>query len=666
MLTTMDTTRPPQRAPRSPPAVAAATDRERAFRAARRHTWLVRGLRVVLPAASVVIVVAYGVTTWRLMEFGSAGIKSAGIRISTESLVMASPSYNGWAKDGARYHVRARSAKSDLAMQGPIRLDGIEADLEQTSGVTTHMTSVWGTFDQKKNELDLHERIDITATNGMTARLTRALVLVKEGRVVSQEPITFSTPTANVAAQSMVLLTKDRKATFKGDVTVRLEPAKPAAETEPRRQPTAVPVIGGQSGEPIHVTSTSLDVDDEARTAIFRERVVARQGDSRLEAPIMTIAYVGQDASAARTPALPGTGGDAQAAKLREITATGGIVMTRGGDRATAQSLAHDAVAQKTRLAGPVRITSGSDRTVTGRSAEIDHAADRIGMTGDVVIVQGKNILKGEQLSIDRPAGRSRLSGGRVTARLHPPESRGKTGEKAKGATDDGAGDGLLGRIKVEPGQPIDIVSDTLEVLDAKHTAHFAGSVSVKQGEFLLTTPSLTAHYTGQTGLTAAQPGAAANAELKKIEARNGVTLVAKDGQRVNGDWADFDPKSNFAVVGGRVVVTQGKNAVEGSKLVIDLTTGRSRFETATPAAGAPVAGRPAASPVPCAPGQTCTQRGRVRAVFYPKDLSRKKGDGPTLPTLPGRRPRPGESDQRPGASSWRSTTSPPQGAEVR
>ena len=142
------------------------------------------------------------------------------------------------------------------------------------------------------------------------------------------------------------------------------------------------------------------------------------------------------------------------------------------------------------------------------------------------------------------------------------------------------------------------------------------------------------------------------------------MVITGKDGQKVTGEWADFDPASNFATVGGRVVVTQDKNVVEGSKLIMDLTSGRTRFETASPATAAAEESS-AASALPCVPGQTCTSRPRIRAVFYPKDakkLSRPAKsakpqttaptDTPTAPT-PGTAPGVGPRSQ----SSWQSST---------
>ena len=91
----------------------------------------------------------------------------------------------------------------------------------------------------------------------------------------------------------------------------------------------------------------------------------------------------------------------------------------------------------------------------------------------------------------------------------------------------------------------------------------------------------LTASYTGAAGLGAqAKPGQKADshaaAKLTRIKAKKNVKMTSKEGQKATGDWADYDTKANTVMLGGDVIMTQGKNVVRGTKLVIDMTTGES------------------------------------------------------------------------------------------
>ncbi len=623
--------------------------RARAFATARRHSIIVRALRTLLPVFALAILVVYGATTWRLTALRTAGIKLDDIRISSDHLLMASPTYAGYGKDGSRHNVRAKSAETDLVSQKRVKLTAIEGDIVQPSGTTIELKAVRGTFEQDTGVLELHEQIDVRSTDGMAAKLTTATVYTKESRVVSNEPITADMPSGRIRAKRMELDTKQRLAAFVGDVAVRMTPqqsaAKAAGDTSSggtgasapapaKKEKPASSALGPSfsSGEPVDVTADRLDVDDNKHIAKFRTNVVARQGTSTLTAPELDAEYAGRAALPGQ-PSKSETKGQtpadqAAASRLTNLKARGGIVMTReGGDQATATTLHYDAEEQRTALAGPVVITSGTDRRATSNHAEIDHKADKLMLIGSVVLTQARNVLKGERLAVDRPGGRTRLDSpvgsGRISALLYRGEE-GRTRKSPTGAGGEQREGGAFGAFRSDPNAPVDIDAAALDFEDAKRSAHFTGSVVAKQGEFVIRTPSLTAFFTGQASLMAALPAAKSSepstpATLKKIEARNGVVVTGSDGQKVTGDWADFDPQSNFATVGGRVVAYQGKNIVEGTKLVIDLTSGKTRFEIDAPQGVKPLQA-PETSAVPCVPGQNCTSRRRIRAVFYPKD----------------------------------------------
>jgi lipopolysaccharide transport protein LptA len=628
---------------------------------------MVRTLRLALPALAIGLLGIYGVTTWRLAALRTSGVTLEDVRISNDHLMMANPKYAGAGKDGSRHAVRARSAETDLISQKIIKLTAIEGELTQLSGTKIDLTAIRGTYDQETGVLELHEQIDVRSTDGMTAKLTAATVLTKENRIISNEPITATTASGSIRARTMEMETQRRLATFTGDVAVRMTPpaATDPAPSEKEKPSTTALGPSFSSNEPVDITSDRLIVDDEKRTAMFRTNVVARQGTATLLAPELDAVYAGRSAlpGSASTDAAP----DPAASRLTNLKARGGIVMTRDTDRATATTLHYDAEIQRTVLTGPVDMTSGIDRRATSSTAEIDHKADRITLEGAVVLYQDRNILRGERLAVDRANGRARLdnpaggarSAGRITVLLYraeQPASRART----SAAPPETGESGIIGAFRADPNAPIDIEAAALDFDEARRNAHFTGNVVAQQGEFVIRTPSLTAMFQGQTSLltTAAKGGNAAGASsLKKIEARNGVVVVGKGGQKVTGDWADFDPIGNFATVGGRVVVNQGKNVVEGSKLIMDLTSGRTRFETG--GAETVATGPAPESSVPCVAGQTCTSKPRVRAIFYPKDTKRpqavrnRTAPAPASPEASGQAPAP----RGPSQSSWQSST---------
>jgi len=171
---------------------------------------------------------------------------------------------------------------------------------------------------------------------------------------------------------------------------------------------------------------------------------------------------------------------------------------------------------------------------------------------------------------------------------------------------------------------PIDIESDVLVVHDKQKYATFKGNVKAVQGTTTLRAKELNVHYVGGDNLATgakkeggeqtapatkvadAQGGGGAaakkDAQITKIEAKGDVIITSEDDQTTTSDWAIYDLPAQQVTVGGNVVLTQGKNVLKGDRLVIDLTTGESRFEnTGNPATG-----------------------GRIRALFMPKQEGAK------------------------------------------
>lgn len=659
---------------------ASPEERLQAFHKARRHTWHVRTLKLMLPAAAVLAIGLYASLVFLVVGLRPKNFDPGTMRISSENLVMENPKYDGFGKDGTRYQMRAKNAVTDLKMSGPVRLNEIDGDLIQQTGTVTKVKANWGMFDQKKNELELYEKIDIDGSTGMKARLTRATVYTKDNRVISNEPVVVDMPTGTVRGKTMVLNTKSRQVRFEGDVDVRLKPPSGKEQTTQGAKALAASPLPGlalNSGAPIDVRSETLDVDDNAKTALFRQNVIARQGEATLVAPELDAIYEGRAESA--MSGAPAT--QDQATRLKLLKARGGVTMTQKEDRATSETLDYDAVTERALLRGNVVLTSVNDRRATSSAAEFDRRADTALLTGDVVVTQGKNVMKGQRLIVEHKIGKTRIESpaqggqpaGRIAATFYRSDPKaesasGKSSAKAEAkpeASEPAAGVLPLGAaFKTDPKAPIDVEADTLDVFDQSKTAVFKGSVRAKQGEFIVRCVEMTAHYTGQSGLSAAQAQPKVDgkeaSQLTKIEARQKVVITSTDGRTATGDWADFDVKSNTAVLGGKVVVTQGKSVVEGTKLFIDMNTGQSRFEIAEGQAISAANGAAASAPANCPEGQVC--KGRIRAVFYPKDVeaAKKQKDSEPRSEAEGKT---GAPTKQPGTSSWSSTTRRP-GAE--
>ena len=580
--------------------VASAADRARAFAAARRHSLFVRFLRLAMPlTAGVLLAVYLGVlaVSWRL----SLGRFQVGaVQITADDLSMKDPSYFGVTKDGGKYRVQAKRAVVGLNQNAPIKLIDISGELMQPNATVTNLKAKHGLFDNPKGELELFDGIEISNPNGLSARLSRAMVYSKENKIVSRDPVVASTPTGSVHAAAMTIDTKTKAVAFRGAVSVRLLPGA--------QGPVA---LGRDPRQPVDIYAEELDIDDAQKTAHFRGNVVATQGDTTLKTPYLFVKYEGK--SGAGLPGVAASPGGEQG--NTRVT----FLWARNG----------------------VDITAGTDRRVTSDLADFDVVADTALFTGNVHVTQEKNVLTGGKLFVDRKAGRSRLDdgtpgGGRIAAMFYQNQKAGAQAKtKSTSETADAAQAALLGgSFKSDPNAPMEIEADTLDVHDVSKRAVFSGNVWAQQGGMVIRTVELTAHYTGQTGLgmpAADDASKAAGAQIGRIEAKQKVLITSKDGQSATADWANFDVKANTAVLGGNVVVMRGKDIVEGSRLKIDLATGMYRFEDEAVAAGAKQAAPAQAASVPAtsssppgsSEGRTCPP-GKQCMLFYPKETKEK------------------------------------------
>jgi LPS export ABC transporter protein LptC len=604
-----------QRGRRSQGLLLGDVDRDRAFRRARLHSLLVRTLRVGLPIFALGLCTYYGVSL-KLAMGGIGGVTmSAPPTLTSEGMAMSNPRYEGFNKDGGKFVVMAKTATQDLRdRNAPVKLAGISGQLLQPDKTVTNLKAKLGSFDSKQNQLELYDGIEITSQTGMRASLTRATVLTKEQRIVSREPVMVEMATGSVSGRQMEIDQKTRQVSFLDGVAARVK-----SERKTGSVPGSAQKGFGSSDEPVDITATRLDVDDGAKTAVFKGGVRAVQADSILETAELEVSYEGTAAPGAGTQPRQQAEQRAETAQpaassVKRIVSRVPVVLTQGTDRVTGDSADFDAQNDTAVIVGRVVMTSGADRKAQSDRAELDQRSDAILLSGSVFVQQGKNELRGRRLWVDRKAGRAQLTApaeagrgaGRIATKLYQGDGKQPAGgaKKAASAPAEAANPMGFGTFRTDPNAPIDIEAVSLDVDDTAKKAIYRGDVRVAQADFKLVTPELTAFFTGQMGLNlgpgqaqapAADSAQKAQAQLTRIEARRGVSITSKDGQTATGEWADFDTKANTAVLGGDVKLTQGQTVLRGSKLLIDMNTGESRLMTDPSVAAGDAAKRGAA-----------------------------------------------------------------------
>jgi lipopolysaccharide export system protein LptA len=122
---------------------------------------------------------------------------------------------------------------------------------------------------------------------------------------------------------------------------------------------------------------------------------------------------------------------------------------------------------------------------------------------------------------------------------------------------------------------PVDVSADRIEVQDRADRAVFTGNVHVTQAELTLDTPRLTVAYSGAQNQ-------AGGVQIKRLDAADGV-VVHSPSETAKGDFGVYDLDRKLITLIGNVQLNRDNNQVNGSRLTIDLDSGRAVIDGGPP-----------------------------------------------------------------------------------
>ena len=155
------------------------------------------------------------------------------------------------------------------------------------------------------------------------------------------------------------------------------------AQPASKGPPNALQGFSQNHDQPVHIEATTLEVRDKDKVATFSGNVKVTQGDTIMKCKSLLVFYEGNgDEAGGKTmqAATPGPGGNQ---KIKRLEARGSVVVTQ------------------------------KDQTATGSLGIFDMRTNTVDLTGDVVMTQGQNMLRGERLVVDLTSGVSRVESGK-------------------------------------------------------------------------------------------------------------------------------------------------------------------------------------------------------------------------------------------------------------
>ncbi len=146
--------------------------------------------------------------------------------------------------------------------------------------------------------------------------------------------------------------------------------------------PNALQGFSQNRDQPVHIEAATLEVRDKDKVATFSGNVKVVQGDTTMNCKSLVVFYEQDNETGGKSlqAADPGPGGQQ---RIKRLEAHGGVV-----------------VKQK-------------DQTATGELGVFEMKTNTVTLKGNVVMTQGKNVLRGDTLIVDLTSGVSRVESGK-------------------------------------------------------------------------------------------------------------------------------------------------------------------------------------------------------------------------------------------------------------
>lgn len=207
-------------------------DADRAFRSARRHSRLVRILRIAVPASLAVGLVIVTLITYLnpLRMLAKLPINIDNLVVSGTKVTMEQPRLSGFTSDARLYELTADTAAQDMTKPDIVELRNIRAKVEMQDKSSMEMTAVSGIYDAKGETLKLDRNIELNSSTGYQGRLREALIDIRKGNVTSEQPVEVRMLQGTLNANRLDILDSGDLVRFHGGVVMDMKLSQPPTQ----------------------------------------------------------------------------------------------------------------------------------------------------------------------------------------------------------------------------------------------------------------------------------------------------------------------------------------------------------------------------------------------------------------------------------------------------
>jgi lipopolysaccharide export system protein LptC len=212
---------------------------EARFAVAKRHSRIVRALRIVVPAAvilSLAAIILVSIFNPFRMLLPKLPLEMGNLVVSGTKITMESPHLSGYSPDRRPYEVWAKTATQDVTDPDHVELKTLRAKVLMEDQSTVTLDALNGLMDTKQQLLDLHKDIHLQTTKGYEAWLSQAFVDMGKGTVTSDEHVDVKWADGTLSADKLKITGGGEVVRFDGHVVMNIDKLPPAEE-----QPAAAP-----------------------------------------------------------------------------------------------------------------------------------------------------------------------------------------------------------------------------------------------------------------------------------------------------------------------------------------------------------------------------------------------------------------------------------------
>jgi lipopolysaccharide export system protein LptC len=207
------------------------TDVDRAVRTARRHSMLVRVVRIALPAAVIVGLTGLVLNTYfkPMQIFEKLPSISGKLAVQGSKITMELPRIAGFTRDARAYELNAETAVQDITRPDIVELQNLRAKMELQDKDVVQVTANAGTYNTKADRIMLRDQIVVTSQQGYKALLREAAVEMKKGNVISEQPVEITLPNGMLRANRLEITDSGEVIRFERGVVLNLDGEKKEA-----------------------------------------------------------------------------------------------------------------------------------------------------------------------------------------------------------------------------------------------------------------------------------------------------------------------------------------------------------------------------------------------------------------------------------------------------